>query len=121
MSPDKMCLWLENADFWLLCIPVACILMLGVAALQQSALNKAGTWMQGAVKSLFPSFLEVAGRLVQAGQAGCQAAGSHLYALLFAAPTTHTTANHQQVCVCVHVRACVCARKQLPRYCVPNV
>lgn len=95
--------------------------MLGVAALQQSALNKAGTWMQGAVKSLFPSFLEVAGRLVQAGQAGCQAAGSHLYALLFAAPTTHTTANHQQVCVCVHVRACVCARKQLPRYCVPNV
>ena len=54
--------------------------------------------MQGALKSLFPSLLEVAGRLVQAGQAACQAAGSHLYTLLFAAPTTDRAAQQQQVC-----------------------
>ena len=53
--------------------------------------------MQGALKSLFPSLLELAGRLVQAGQAACQGAGSHLYTLLFAAPNPDEAAQYQQV------------------------
>ncbi len=53
--------------------------------------------MQGALKSLFPSLLELAGRLVQAGQAACQGAGSHLYTLLFAAPNPDKAAQYQQV------------------------
>ena len=53
--------------------------------------------MQGALKSLFPSLLELAGRLVQAGQAGCQGAGSHLYTLLFTGPHPDKAAPCQQV------------------------
>ena len=47
--------------------------------------------VQGAVKGLFPG-------LVQAGQAGPQAAGSHLYTLLFTCYTpAGTAAQHRQV------------------------
>ena len=41
-------------------------------------------------------FLGLAGQLVQAGQAGPQGAGSHLYTLLFAA---HPTPQLCQVCI----------------------
>ena len=54
--------------------------------------------VQGAVKGLFPGLLGLAGQLVQAGQAGPQAAGSHLYTLLFTCYTpAGTAAQHRQV------------------------
>ncbi|KAL3132723.1 hypothetical protein ABBQ32_009229 [Trebouxia sp. C0010 RCD-2024] len=59
-------------------------------------LDRAVCGHQGALRSLLPSLLELAGRLVQAGQAGCQGAGSHLYTLLFAAPHPNKAPQYQQ-------------------------
>ncbi len=55
-------------------------------------------WVQGAVKGLFPNLLGLAGQLVQAGQAAPQAAGTHLYTLLFTCCSlAGRAAQHRQV------------------------
>ena len=58
--------------------------------------------VQGAVQGLFPGLLGLAGQLVQAGQAAPQAAGTHLYNLLFTCCTpAGTAAQHRRVwCHC---------------------
>ena len=65
-------------------------------ALRQCIWYKANI-VQGALKTLFPSFLGLAGRLVQTGQATCQEAGQHLYTLLFAAAEFDNAAQRRQV------------------------
>ncbi|KAA6418674.1 MAG: hypothetical protein FRX49_11327 [Trebouxia sp. A1-2] len=98
-----------SIDLWLL------LLLVGLGAKRSEAVHKLlrkkfteghvdNTWLdkavighQGAVKGLFPGLLGLAGQLVQAGQAAPQAAGTHLYTLLFACCTpAGTAAQHRQ-------------------------
>jgi len=66
-------------------------------------------WVQGAVKGLFPCLLGLAGQLVQAGQAAPQAAGTHLYTLLFTCCTpAGAAAQHRKVWCHVQIRMLTC-------------
>ncbi|DBA96744.1 TPA: hypothetical protein ACH3X1_015586 [Trebouxia sp. C0004] len=98
-----------SIDLWLL------LLLVGLGAKRSEAVHKLlrkkfteghvdNTWLdkavishQGAVQGLFPGLLGLAGQLVQAGQAGPQAAGTHLYTLLFTCCSpADTAAQHRQ-------------------------
>lgn len=61
------------------------------------------------MKGLFPGLLGLAGQLVQAGQAAPQAAGTHLYTLLFNCCTpAGKAAQHRQVWCHVQIRMLTC-------------
>ncbi len=61
------------------------------------------------MKGLFPGLLGLAGQLVQAGQAAPQAAGTHLYTLLFTCCTpAGKAAQHRQVWCHVQIRMLTC-------------